>query len=250
MKPYAEGRGWVLYHGDSVEVLPTFERASLGLVIADSPYGINTKSDGQGKLSPWADLCNASMWYESWIGSCRRALRHDAALWTFLNWRSMVTFTKASCALGWPIESLLVWDKSWIGPGGSRGLRPSYEMVALWCMPEFGIGDRGVPDIRQSPWSSTKPNGHPAEKPVDLLRWLVRLGRADGLPVCDPFVGCGSTGEACIREQVPFVGVELDERWCEVAAKRLRRAEEDTAMFAQVETPRAEEPELFAGGEP
>jgi tRNA G10 N-methylase Trm11 len=98
-------------------------------VITDPPYGINTKSDGSGKLSPWGDLCNSAFWYAEWLRLCRGPLaagKPAGCLWTCLNWRSLVTFQKAALRrLAWAIESLLVWDKKWIGPGGSRGLRPS-----------------------------------------------------------------------------------------------------------------------------
>lgn len=155
MTPYYDEGGVRIYHGDCREILPELE--SFDLVVTDPPYGINTKSDGNRKLSPWADLCNASLWYELWIGEVRKRLSPRGALWSFLNWRSLVTFQKASCSLRWPIESLLVWDKEWIGPGGTRGLRPSYELVALFPGELFSIDDRGLPDIRREKWSSKKP---------------------------------------------------------------------------------------------
>ena len=109
-----------LWHGDCREVLPLLPKVDA--VITDPPYGINTKSDGSGKLSPWGDLVNSAHWYAAWMREARGRLAQDGALWTCLNWRSMVTFQKAACDLGWPIDSLMVWDKKWIGPGGARGL--------------------------------------------------------------------------------------------------------------------------------
>lgn len=194
------------------------------LVLTDPPYGINTRSDGTGKLSPWADLCNAAFWYTDWIKSCRGILRHSGAMWTFLNWRSMVTFQKASCDAAWPIESCLIWNKEWIGPGGPRGLRPSYEMVLLFTMPSFAIPNRGIPDIKASPWSSTKPNGHPAEKPGDLCEWIISIS---GLPesgiVLDPFMGSGTTLRAAKDLGLRAIGIEIEEKYCEIAAERLRQ---------------------------
>lgn len=162
-----------IIQGDCLEVMKRLPDGCVDLVVADSPYGINTKSDGTGKINPWADLCNAAYWYAAWFAECRRVVSDGGAMWAFLNWRSLVTYQKAACDIGWPIESLLVWDKCWIGPGGPRGLRPSYELVGLWPNAEFGISDRGLPDIQRFQWSSHKPNGHPAEKPIDLVAWII-----------------------------------------------------------------------------
>jgi site-specific DNA-methyltransferase (adenine-specific) len=218
-----------IIHGDCLDVLRGLPDASVDAVVTDPPYGINTKSDGSGKLSPWADLCNAAFWYREWIGECRRILKPTGCLWSCLNWRSLVTFQKAACDLGWPIESLLVWDKEWIGPGGPKGLRPSYEMVALWAMPEFRIPDRGLPDIKRCKWSGHKPTGHPAEKPVALMRWIIEESRARS--VVDPFCGSGTTGVAAVVAGASFVGIEESEKWAESARARIADA---TRFFAEV----------------
>lgn len=219
-----------LHHGDCLDVLPMLKPASVDVVVTDPPYGINTKSDGSGKLNPWADMTNAALWYREWIGAARRVLKPTGCLWSFLNWRSLVTFQKAACDLGWPIESLLVWHKDWIGPGGQKGLRPSYELVALWAMPDFSISDRGIPDIKTAPWSSMKPNGHPAEKPEPLVRWLIDISSRPGATVLDPFMGSGTAGEACVNSDRRFIGVEVDQQWYAIAERRIGEASQQMRM--------------------
>jgi len=223
-----------LYHGDCLEILPTLQKVDA--VITDPPYGINTKSDGMGKLSPWADLSNASFFYADWIGKCRRLLcrknpEGHGSLWTFLNWRSMVTFQKASCDIAWPIESLLVWDKQCIGTGGPRGLRPSYEMVALFCNGDWAVKDRGLPDVQRWKWASAKPTGHPAEKPMEGLEWLVSNGSETGDVVLDPFMGSGTTGVACVGLGRNFVGIEIDKKWFDVSCERIAAAQSQGRLF-------------------
>ena len=72
-------------------------------------------------------------------------------------------------------------------------------------------------------------NDHPTVKPNALMRWLVRLVCPQGGTVLDPFMGSGSTGVACIQEGMRFVGIEMDEHYCEIAEKRIG-AEPDTAF--------------------
>lgn len=210
-----------IINGESLEEMRKMPDSSVDLIVTDPPYGINTKSTGAGKLNPWADLTNSAYWYTAWFLEAKRILKPTGAMWACLNWRSMVTFQKASCDSMWPITSLLVWDKCWIGPGGSAGLRPSYELVALFAMPDFRIPNRGLADIQKFKWSSRKPNGHPAEKPVDLMKFLIEESCSEGDLVMDPFMGSGTTGEAAISLGRRFEGVELDPAWVDVASTRI-----------------------------
>lgn len=68
-------------------------------------------------------------------------------------------------------------------------------------------------------------NDHPTVKPNALMRWLVRLVCPQGGTVLDPFMGSGSTGVACIQEGMRFVGIDMDEHYCEIAKKRISAAD-------------------------
>ena len=143
----------------------------------------------------------------------------------------MTTFQKASDDLGWPIESLLIWDKAFPGTGSLKGLRPSYEMVALWVGDRFAISDRGLLDIQRFKWSTTKPNGHPAEKPVSLVQWLIEISTKPGGVIFDPFAGSGTTAEACIKTGRNFIGSEIDPNWHKYAVGRVERIEQQIPLF-------------------
>jgi DNA modification methylase len=223
-----------VYLGDCVEVMPQAIQAMTGdACITDPPYGINTKSDGMGKLSPWGDLCNSAFWYAEWIKVARSRLKPSGCLWTCLNWRSVVTFQKASCDVRWPIESLMVWDKGLLGCGGQRGLRPSYEMVALFAGEDFSIDDRALADVQRFKWRTTKPTGHPAEKPVDLMAFLIENSTKRNGLVFDPFLGSGTTGVAAVQSGRQFIGIEQDPEWFEFACRRIEDAQRQTEMFPE-----------------
>lgn len=215
--------------GDCREVFETIP--PVDAVITDPPYMFSTAS-ALGKLNPWADLCNAAVWFSDVMGKCRDRLPpHGGYLWWFLNWRTITTVQKAAFDIGWHIESLLVWDKDWIGPGGSKGLRPSYEMVAFLCTGDAALTNRGLPDIWKHLASSRKAFGHPAEKPLSLLVELVR--QTPGGSVLDPFMGSGTTGAACALLDRPFIGVEMDPRWFDIACRRIEEAYRQPRLFAE-----------------
>ena len=225
-----------LYLGDSLELMKAIGDKTVDIVVADPPYTLNIKSSLNSKkykLNAWADMVNPAHWYAAWIRECHRILKSDGCLWTFLNWRSLVTFQKASCDIDWPIASLLVWDKRWTGLGSMKGLRQSYEMVALFLKGDYRIPNRSLTDVWQYPWSSTKPHGHPAEKPQGLVEKI--LQESPGEVVMDPFMGSGTTGAASLRMNRYFIGFEMDPNFYQVARERLRVIEKEKADAARHE---------------
>lgn len=221
--PYYEDDSVTLYHGDAMEILPELTAGSIDLVVTDPPYVIGAVSAGSlgAKSGGWADMMNSALWFSAWYRSVDRLLRHDGAMWSFCNWRSLPVVMRAAVDAGLPITSTMVWDKQWIGPGGQQGLRPSYELCCLFAKPDFAIPDRGVPDVWQHKVGSYKATGHPAEKPADLMRRIIRVSGKAAPLVLDPFTGSGTALVAAQAEGVRAIGIEAEEKWCEVAANRL-----------------------------
>ncbi len=245
--PYYQDEQTTIYHGDALEVMDDLAAGSIDLIVTDPPYIIGAVSAGSlnSKAGGWQDMMNSAMWFGAWYRKADRLLRRSGAMWSFCNWRSLPVVMRAAIDAGLPITSTLVWDKQWIGPGGSQGLRPSYELACLFAKPDFAIPDRGVPDVWQHRTGSYKENGHPAEKPVDLMRRLIRTSGNAGL-VLDPFMGSGTTVVAAQTEGVRAIGIEADEKWCEVTAQRLSQGDLFTPCEADVQ--RAVDTDLLAKG--
>lgn len=223
-EPYFRDEQVAIYRGDALELLPVVAAASVACVCTDPPYVIGAVSAGtlSSKSGGWADMMNSALWFSAWYRQALRVLKDRGSLWTFCNWRSLPVVMRAATDADQAITSVLVWDKEWIGPGGSQGLRPSYELVALMARPDFAIPDRGLPDIWRCQYASYKPNGHPAEKPEALVRRILENSALKpGDVVLDPFMGSGTTAVAAKALGLRFIGIEAEERWCEVAARRV-----------------------------
>lgn len=70
---------------------------------------------------------------------------------------------------------------------------------------------------------------HPTQKPVSLMSHLVQQHSYKDDTILDPFTGSGTTGVACIKTGRKFIGIEIDEKYCEIAAKRIQKAEREQA---------------------
>jgi DNA modification methylase len=101
----------------------------------------------------------------------------------------------------------------------------------------------GLPDIWRHQWSSQKPTGHPAEKPVSLRKELVK--QTPGELYCDPFMGSGTAGVACAQQGRAFIGIELDPRFFEMACKRIEAAYDQPDLFIEVKEPKQEQSNLL-----
>lgn len=186
-------------------------------IITDPPYsfGMASMSNDAIKSKGWFDLMNNSEWFKLRYLDYKNQLK-IGGIWVCINWRTLPILMRASFDSGVFIDSVMVWYKDWIGPGGQKGLRPTYELVAFSAIGDYSIPSRGVEDFFKAEWSSHKPSGHKAEKPVKLFKHLLEISEFD--IVYDPFLGSGTTmiaaenlGRLCrgIEIHPPYVAVTL-----------------------------------------
>ncbi len=209
MTPYYEEDGITIYHGDCRDVLPALVAASCDLAFADPPYGVGfgygdayTDSGGEG--------------YAAWMGWTATELQRIA---------STVLVTPGIANIWtWPAAT---WVLCWSKPGSTRRSmlpqpnRPQggfneWEPILVYGRPTF------MHDSIRVVANPQKDTGdHPCPKPLRLLRWLVEGASHEGGIVLDPFAGSGTTLRAAKDCGRRAIGIELEERYCEIAARRL-----------------------------
>ena len=209
MKPYYSDERAKIYHADCRDILPSIDASEIVVLVTDPPYGIDHKTHGQvfRNASPIAgdqDLVSADF-----VNSWAEARRAPTVMF-FSPYRPLVGF-----------RNVLVWSKGeHVGIGGDRETcwKRDFEMIGVTRNgPLRGKRESGVLFF---PALLPPPSGHFAEKPVALMAYLI--GKIGGRgTVIDPFCGSGSTLVAASDLGRRSIGVELDERWCEVAARRL-----------------------------
>lgn len=234
-QPYYDEGGVTIYHGDCREILPALE---VDVVVTDPPYGTNhyaTDTDvfDGALLAGWVKRFDAVAvfgWPEKLVQVC----------------------TDAGAA---PTE----WVTWWAANGRQRG----FNRIGLWreteCIACFGTADWGllrqprsitttpmaqhgergnvgdVGDARMGDvWRDESPNLninqpprlHPNEKPISVMRRLLMVHHG---VVVDPFMGSGTTLRAAKDMCRRAIGIELEEKYCEVAAKRMGQEVFDVA---------------------
>lgn len=220
MNPYYSDGAVELYLGDCREVLPGLLSPSDCILAMDPPYGIGyaTNHAVRGTAASWVNTSIAGDeslslrdWALAWGGGCPAAV--------FGSW-------KAPRPAG--VRTVLVWDK---GPASGMGdlslpWKPSWEEIYILGDGWAGTRDEGVlKGFNVLTWESGASHrgggrSHPNEKPVGLLRHIIAKAPSERV-VVDPFAGSGPTLIAAKELGRRAVGVEVEERYCEIAAKRL-----------------------------
>ena len=197
MKPYYEHAGITIYHGDCREVA---EWLSADVLLTDPPYGMAYNSGWQPRAIE-GDGSTAS---------------RDAAL-TMWGDRPALVFGRWNCPHPQATRMALTWDKGdWPGMGDlTLPWGPSTEEV--YVLGAGFIGKRSGSIVRGD--RMTGETVHPNEKPVSLMVRL--LQKCPPGVVADPFMGSGTTLRAAKDLGREAIGIEIEERYCEIAAKRL-----------------------------
>lgn len=206
MKPYYEDDQVTLYHGDCREVTAWLDA---DVLVTDPPYGIAYQSGSR------REVLAAS------IANDEDTTHRDAIL---EDWGERPALVFGTWRIPRPhlTHTRLIWDtKGALGMGNlSVPWKPSDQEVYV-----LGYGFEGRRDtnvLTHAPVQSTGKGGrvHPHEKPIGLLQALMAKCPA-AWTVADPFAGSGSTLVAAKQLGRRAIGVELEERYCEIAAKRL-----------------------------
>lgn len=229
MTPYYERDGVTLYLADCREVLPEIGRFSVDLLVTDPPYGVSWKGTSyRGAASTLGDIVGDDGTFDV-VGALAlavRSLRRRRHLYVFGR------FDLSPLPVGGVCE--LIWDKVIPGTTAPAPWQNQHEYITFATHQDLpaararGSGNGSARLRRGTVLRYQRVNGvgvrrHATEKPVPLLRELIESSSKIGETVLDPFAGSGSTLVASLAEGRKAIGIEIEERHCEMAAERLSR---------------------------
>jgi hypothetical protein len=214
-KPYYADDSVTLYHGDNRELLPLI---ACDVIVTDPPYGTGWMKGG-GKVGEFKARGEKEAWDEwdaGWL-----ALVKDRV-------KCIVCFAPDGQVAGLlgllQPARLRYYVKTNPRPPLNGNDAPSVEPVVVWPRVRFSRG----------PAHMDAYNGdaeHPCQKPVKIMAWLLTGCASLDEVVCDPFAGSGSTLVAAKLMGNRVIGIEREERYCEIAA---RRCSQDVLNFGDV----------------
>jgi DNA modification methylase len=236
IKPYYEEQDITIYCGDCLEIMKEFPDKSFDLVLTDPPYGIN--------------FCSSRTNRKEFIANDGLAEWKTILPDMLSQFNRLITDTGCCCCCcgggKTPVTAIftlevikqfsliqtLVWKK-FIGLGWRY--RPSYENIVIFSKDDkdYNFFDTSkkcsnvIENINQDipQYNGHKPgcsDEHPTQKPVALMKKLLCTHSLPWMLVLDPFLGGGTTAVACKELGRKCVGIEISEKYCEIAVKRLK----------------------------
>jgi len=202
-----------ILHGDCTRILRTLPDASVDLVVTDPPYGVRYRD----RLNRTVANDDRPERILGAFNDVYRLLKPDTFCVSFYGWNRVDAFLTAWRRAGFVPVGHLVRQKNY---ASSRGfLEARHEQAYLLAKGRPAKPAQPLSDVR--PWQYSGNSVHPTEKAVSVLRPLIDSFSKPGDVVLDPFAGSGSTCVAAAECGRRYLGIELEERYCEHARRRL-----------------------------
>jgi DNA modification methylase len=232
MKPYFETQSGVLYHGDCLRVIESIEDRSVDLICTDPPFNFragNMKGKGLHARKYFSCIKKIEQSFGhafnpiKYLKKFNRVIKKPNAYY-FCSKDSVETYLRYARLNGLS-SNILTWHKNNPIPCYNNVHIPDTEYI-IFMRGRGAYFAKGLnrDDYRKT---TTSPRftipGHPTPKPASIMEWLIKISCPRGGLVLDPFAGTCATAIACEHLCMRWVCIEKDERFCEVAAKRIVR---------------------------
>ena len=209
MKPYYSHAGIEIFHGDCRDVLPTIPAGSVDLVLTDPPYGIRADEAASKNNGKWGwKFYGETTWdRDRPSAETLRAVLHASR--HAIVWGGNYFADLLPPSMGW-----LAWDK-----GQREFSLADFEMAwtSFWCASRVIEVPRAI--------ANQEGKEHPTQKSVRVMMqciaWADDRAGSQLSTILDPFMGSGTTLVAAKNLGRKAIGIEIEERYCEIAAKRL-----------------------------
>ena len=225
-----------LIYGDCIEEMKKLidEGVKVDLIITDPPYGINYKTNHRKNKNH--EFCSTIENDEDTEISRKalpllyKLLKDGGAMYLFTQDSVLAETLNLVEESGFKLKNILVWDKGNWSAGDLKGAYGKRTEFIIYAVKERHIlnpiGDtKRHNNILEFSRVVGKKQVHQNQKPVDLLEFLIQKSSNESDWVFDCFMGSGSTGVACQELNRNFIGIELDEKYFEIAKERIKSGE-------------------------
>lgn len=203
MKAYYQDDAVTIYHGDSRLILP--ELAPVDILLTDPPYGMNFQSNYR-TVKHLKIANDGTLDVEFLLRAIAIAQR---AAYIFCRWDNLSEMPKPKSVLAWVKNN---WSMGDLKHEHGR----QWEACCFYARGGHEFLKR-IPDVIHA--DRTGNEQHPTEKPVTLLAQIIAANV--GETILDPFMGSGTTLRAAKDLGRKAIGIELEEKYCEIAARRM-----------------------------
>jgi DNA modification methylase len=216
---YHQDSAGEIYCGDCLEILPLLSDNSVDLVLTDPPYGVSYKTTGEEYMV--GDTVNLTPYI---LPRIRKVLQKNGACYLFSSTTKLVEILPVF-SIYFKLHSIIIWDKI-IGriPRQLSHYKLRYEPI-LYGSTGLHRLNGYVDDVIACQIDRGHRRVHPTQKPVNVIKFLIENSSNESDTILDPFLGSGTTAVAAKQLGRKFIGIEIEEKYCEIAKQRLSQEE-------------------------
>lgn len=203
VEPYYREDAGVIYNADCLDILPRMPEKCVDLVVTDPPYGI-----GVNKMT---------------LGNRKGIIYRGER-----NWDDTPANIEFILSIGCPV---IIWGGNYFKVPPSR----------CWLVWDKGTGNNDFADCELA-WTNLDKvvkkyfrswvganakehfeydRNHPTQKPISLMEWCIKQANDEAQTILDPFLGSGTTAVAAKQLGRKYIGIEIEEKYCDIARQRL-----------------------------
>ena len=238
--------------GDALEGMRNLPRESIDLIVTDPPYALGKNFGNGSDFLQGKDFLD---WTYEWLDLCIPLLKETGSLYVFCTWQySPEIFLHLKKKM--TMQNEIIWDRRVPSMGGTtRKFTSVHDNIGFFSKAAKGyyfdldpvripydaetkkarsrsifIGKKWL-EVGYNPkdvWSVSRLHAihservnHPTQKPLSIIERMVLASCPEGGVVLDPFMGSGTTAEACVKNNRNFIGYELNEEYVEIINKRV-----------------------------
>lgn len=222
-----------IYHGDCMELMKYIPDKSISVILSDIPYGIDYQSSWKiDKDKRFDKIKNDKKPFTGFIKEVPRIIKNTGAIMLFTRWDVQQVYIEELKKYGFKTRSVIIWDKKTHGMGDlKKSYGSSYESILFAPCDGFEFPNGRPSDIIRCSSITGDKLIHPNEKPVNLMRALIRQTCQVGGVILYITAGSGSTLVAAIREHVDFIGFEIENKYFDIAKKRIELEYMQPSLF-------------------
>jgi len=216
---------WIM-KGDCLERMKDIDDESIDLVVIDPPYGIDFQSQWKKDKQKWMPkIANDKKPFTAWLFDAYKKMKNNSCAIVFSRWDVWNEFQAQAELAGFKVKDQLIWDKMNHGTGdlrGSPGCR--HEIAMMITKGRFTFKGKRPQSVMQIKKISPSKLLHPNEKPVQLMEFIINHYSACDDVVADFTMGVCPVGIACKNLNRKFIGIEMDDKYFEIAKNRIMSA--------------------------
>lgn len=204
-----------IYCGDCLEIMPLL--LNVDLVVTDPPYLVDWQSNRREVRHGLIENDNSEEWLKPAFKTIYDLMANNSLCISFYGWPEMDKFAIAWKEAGFDLKSHFVFIKNNIGLGWFT--RGQHEQACLLSKGSPDKPTKAPSDVIQA-WDGTGNEYHPTQKPVGSMKAVIMPYTSQ--LVLDPFSGSGTTLVACKELKRNGIGIEINEKYCQIAKTRLQ----------------------------